>query len=55
MSKSRFVHSDNAVQISVDHFHNEPVFTVETDEGFYNAGGIIARNCRCAVGYIVVD
>jgi hypothetical protein len=31
------------------------VYTVETKEGFYNAGGIVSRNCRCAVVFEIID
>ncbi|AIM40710.1 head protein [Idiomarinaceae phage 1N2-2] len=50
-SKSRFVELDKVVSIDVVDCHNTPVYTVETNEGFYNAGGIIARNCRCCEIY----
>jgi len=49
---SRNVHIDNAVSIDVFECHDEPVYTVETDQGIYSAGGIVASNCRCQVVFI---
>ena len=49
---SRFVETDKPVLINREFFHDLPVYTLETNEGFYNAGGIIAGNCRCSVAYI---
>jgi hypothetical protein len=46
-----FVHFDNIVKIDRKIVHNHSVYTIETDEGIYNAGGIIAQNCRCIVVY----
>jgi hypothetical protein len=51
---SRFVHTDNAVFINKNFVHNIPVYTLETKEGLYNAGGIISGNCRCSVSYIEI-
>jgi hypothetical protein len=53
--KSGFIHSDNVARIDRKFVHNHPVYTIETNEGIYNAGGIIARNCRCASVFVVQD
>jgi hypothetical protein len=52
---SRFVHFDNPVKINRVFSHNAPVYTLETNEGVYNAGGIISGNCRCAQIYVLPD
>jgi hypothetical protein len=44
---SRHVHFDNPISIYKTAVHDHLVYTIETEEGFYNAGGIIAQNCRC--------
>jgi hypothetical protein len=49
------VHIDNATLIKRFEVNAHNVYTIETEEGLYNAGGIIARNCRCVVGYDVVS
>jgi len=48
---SRHVHVDNVVSIETKRVFEHNVYTIETNEGFYNAGGIISQNCRCAVIY----
>ena len=54
-TKSRFVKADKVVDIDRNFVHESPVYTVETKEGFYNAGGIVSRNCRCAVVFEIID
>ena len=48
---SSHAHIENALSIVKSSHVDTYVYTLETDEGFYNSGGIIAQNCRCAVGY----
>jgi hypothetical protein len=52
---SAHVHLDECIAIDIESTHNAPVFTIETKEGIYNAGGIIAKNCRCVVGYVIPE
>lgn len=51
-AKTSFVHTDKIVSIDRKFVHNFPVYTLETKEGLYNAGGIVAGNCRCVQLFI---
>lgn len=55
VSLSSAVHLDKCVFVDQYFSHNSPVYTLDTKEGIYNAGGILAKNCRCVVAYEIPE
>jgi hypothetical protein len=51
---SRFIEFDDVVSI-VRHNYEGFVYTFETDSQMYDVSGIIAKNCRCTVGFIPIS
>lgn len=55
VSLSSSVHLDKCVLVDENFSHNSPVYTLDTKEGIYNAGGILSKNCRCVVAYVIPE
>jgi hypothetical protein len=48
---STSVKFNNPVSVDIIHDFNDYVYTFETNNQMYEINGIIARNCRCVIGY----
>ena len=45
---------DKIVNVERYAFHGD-VFNLQTHQGWYTANGVVVRNCRCTVGYVIPD